>query len=123
MRKIEKRIIDTVDEYERVGATTRRDVLSSRDIVETCDINGVIGVAVILYYTTIAKVLPDRVVINTGGWRTNITKSRLNAILWEYCATGIYQKDFTWYLTGGPRILYVEDGMGIPRRNWEVSDL
>jgi hypothetical protein len=48
----------------------------------------------------------------------------LNAILWEYCATGIYQKDFIWYVNGhinamfsGKKPVYFEDGMSFPRRS------
>ncbi len=35
-----------------------------------------------------------------GGWQTNTTKSRLNALCGEYCLTGegIFQSDFVWYV-------------------------
>jgi hypothetical protein len=133
MRKIEERIIKAINK----GETAR---LSIRDAVETF-LPGEKGAPeltcrVTLHYTPIAIVYADRVIINTGGWRTNTTKSRLNAILWEYCATHIYQHDFTWYLLGSDDALNradsvdVIDGMSIPRRNkrwngdaWEVSDV
>ena len=37
--------------------------------------------------------------LNTGGWHTNTTKSRLNAILSELI-TGerVFQRDFNWFL-------------------------
>jgi hypothetical protein len=124
MRRIEERIIEAI----AVGATAR---LSERDTVETL-LPGEKSTPewtcrVWLHSTCIATIYADRVVVNTGGWRTNTTKSRLNAILWEYCATAIHQKDYTWYVMGGA---HVEDGMSIPRRNkrwngdiWEISDL
>ena len=35
-----------------------------------------------------------------GGWQSNTTKSRLNAILNEfrYCDFSVFQKNFTWFL-------------------------
>ena len=112
MRKIEERIIEAINNCQYLH-TERDRVYPQADCVE-----------VWLHSTQIASVYPSRVVIRTGGWRTATTKSRLNAILWTYCATGIYQKDFTWYLNGrvdaryaGKAPVYVEDGMSIPRKN------
>ena len=37
--------------------------------------------------------------LNTGGYTTNTTKSRLNAILQELIAgASVFQKNFDWYL-------------------------
>jgi hypothetical protein len=35
-----------------------------------------------------------------GGWQTNTTKSRLNAILSEFGMSGecVYQKNFNWFV-------------------------
>lgn len=119
MRKIEKRIIDTVNS----GPYPKQ--LSIRDRVEYDKISG--RVLVYLHSTMIASIASlaqdkPTVIINTGGWRTNTTKSRLNAILREYCNTGIYQRDYTWYLQGSRDALFtgrknpeVIDGMAIPR--------
>ena len=40
--------------------------------------------------------------ISNAGWRTNTTKSRLNAIINEFLdgtKNGVYQKDHCWYVT------------------------
>ena len=38
--------------------------------------------------------------LNTGGWQSNTTKSRLNAILSELIAGArVFQKNFDWYLS------------------------
>ena len=38
--------------------------------------------------------------LNTGGWHSNTTKSRLNAILQELkWGASVYQKAFDWYLS------------------------
>ena len=35
-----------------------------------------------------------------GGWQSNTTKSRLNAILNEFCPdSSVFQKNFTWFLS------------------------
>ena len=37
--------------------------------------------------------------IKDGGWQSNTTKSRLNALLDEFVPSmGIFQKDWCWYL-------------------------
>ena len=38
--------------------------------------------------------------LNSGGWHSNTTKSRLNAILQELIAGArVYQKNFNWFLS------------------------
>ena len=35
-----------------------------------------------------------------GGWQSNTTKSRLNAILDEFVpSVGVFQKDYVWYVS------------------------
>jgi hypothetical protein len=89
MRKIESRILDAIAE-RRIGIVK----LSKRDYVETT----ADSIGVTLWSTTIAKIYADRVVINSGVWHTVTTKSRLNAILGEYCGTGISQIKGIWYI-------------------------
>ena len=37
--------------------------------------------------------------LKDGGWQSNTTKSRLNALLDEFVPSmGIFQKDWTWFL-------------------------
>ncbi len=53
-----------------------------------------------LHGNTIAIVGDDFVQIFDGGWQTNTTKSRLNALCDEFCIAGegVFQKDFKWYV-------------------------
>ena len=54
-----------------------------------------------LHGNLIAKVGDDFVTIFDGGWQSNTTKSRLNAIINEFCnafTDGVFQKDFCWYI-------------------------
>ena len=53
-----------------------------------------------LHGNLIAKVGDDFVTIFDGGWQSNTTKSRLNALCSEFCIAGegVFQKDFLWYV-------------------------
>ena len=89
MRKIERTILDAIAE-RRIGIVK----LSKRDYVETT----ADSINVTLWSTTIAKIYTNRVIVNSGGWHTVTTKSRLNAILGEYCGTGISRIKGMWYI-------------------------
>ena len=58
--------------------------------------------------------------LNTGGWHSNTTKSRLNAIL-QGLVSGVrvFQKDFDWYLSTNNQTVDFWDGM-ILRQNLEI---
>ena len=54
-----------------------------------------------LHGNLIAKVGDDFVTVFDGGWQSTTTKSRLNAIINEFCnafTDGVFQKDFAWYV-------------------------
>ena len=53
-----------------------------------------------LHGNTIAVVGEDFVQIFDGGWQSNTTKSRLNAILKEHGINGecVIQKNFNWFI-------------------------
>lgn len=75
----------------------RKPFYSSNTIVE----KGVIGsMNVILHGNTIATVYADNtVVLDSCGWQTNTTKSRLNAILEGLGSEwGVIQRNYEWYL-------------------------
>lgn len=57
---------------------------------------------VYLHGNKIAEVGDAFVRVFDGGWRTNTTKSRLNAIINEFCCAytdGVYQHQFEWFIT------------------------
>lgn len=54
-------------------------------------------ISVFLHGNHIAQIEPNSVAVNACGWKTTTTKSRLNAILREFCRAGIYQKNKQWY--------------------------
>ena len=53
-----------------------------------------------LHGNKIAVIGDDFLQIFDGGWQTNTTKSRLNAILSEHGESGdkVFQKDFDWFV-------------------------
>ena len=64
---------------------------------DTCDESNVY-----LHGNNIATVGSNFLHIFDGGWQSVTTKSRLNALINEFCdafTCGVYQKDFTWYVT------------------------
>ena len=50
--------------------------------------------------------------LNTGGWHSNTTKSRLNAILQEVkYGASVFQKNFNWFLSYNNQTVDFFDGM------------
>ena len=59
------------------------------------------GVSIVrLHGNKIAEVSDNDMTIFDGGYQSNTTKSRLNALCQEFCITGegVFQKDFAWYV-------------------------
>ena len=51
------------------------------------------------HIATLNKISMDLRIFD-GGWQSNTTKSRLNAILNEFVPSmGVFQKDFVWYVS------------------------
>jgi hypothetical protein len=55
---------------------------------------------VYLHGNKIAEVGDDYIRLFDGGWQSNTTKSRLNAILSEHgiAGEGVYQKNYEWFV-------------------------
>ena len=56
--------------------------------------------SVFLHGNKIAEVSDTDMTIFDGGWQSNTTKSRLNALCQEFCIAGegVFQKDFQWFV-------------------------
>ena len=56
--------------------------------------------SVYLHGNLIATVSDNDMTIYDGGWQSNTTKSRLNALCDAFCVTGegVFQKDFKWFV-------------------------
>ncbi len=66
-----------------------------------------------LHGNKIAEIGDDFVRIFDGGWQSNTTKSRLNAIINEFCngmTDGVFQKDFAWFIMDNKVVTEFENG-------------
>ena len=70
---------------------------------------------VYLHGNKIALVDNSTVTIFDGGWQSNTTKSRLNALITEFCnfGEGVFQKDFLWYVRKYVGIARNDDGQPV----------
>jgi len=75
--------------------------------------------AALRYHTTnVVELLNDGSVrLNSGGWRTNTTKKRVNKALdaWGFSDHGIYQHDFEWYVRTPNGDIEFEENMVLRR--------
>lgn len=65
------------------------------------EVRNIDGVSfVYLHGNKIAEVGDTFIRLYDGGWQSNTTKSRLNAILWEHGIGGesVFQKSYQWFL-------------------------
>ena len=55
---------------------------------------------VITYHATdVVRFNAKRIILDTGGWKTNTTKTRMNQASAQYgLGYYVYQKDFSWYV-------------------------
>ena len=66
------------------------------EVVTNCGVS-----TVYLHGNKIALVDDTSLTIFDGGWQSNTTKSRLNALINEFCngfTDGVFQKDFLWFI-------------------------
>ena len=91
MRKIEQKMIQAI--------RSRRDWASANTRVDVVDGDRVI---VRLHGHPIAELIQDDQIlwVRDCGYQTTTTKSRLNALLREFCpGCHVYQKHWVWYLS------------------------
>lgn len=68
---------------------------NTRIIVEE-DTNGNLNTKMYLHNNLIAKIDKGLLSISSTGWKSRVTKKRLNGLP----GVNIYQKDYLWYLNG-----------------------
>ena len=72
---------------------------------------------VFLHGNHIATVTDDALTLFDGGWQSNTTKSRLNALINEFCdgtKTGVFQKNWTWFVKAFGITTVFHNGISIP---------
>ena len=68
---------------------------------------------VYLHGNKIAEVDDLSVTVFDGGWQTVTTKSRLNAIIDEFCnplTDGVYQENYQWFIRDNEQVHEFENG-------------
>ena len=103
MRKIESQM--------NAAITAGRDWSSSNTTVHHNEEENVMVVR--LHGNKIAEVGDDFMTIFDGGWQSNTTKSRLNALFSEFCepGEGVFQKAWQWFVTVNGETVPFESGM------------
>ena len=91
MRKIETQMNDAI--------STNADWRKSNTSVHYNEESNVSLVR--LHGNLIAEIDDDSIKVYDGGWQSNTTKSRLNAIINEFCnafTDGVFQKNYLWFI-------------------------
>ena len=94
MRKIE-RLMNAAISEERDWKNANTEVINFYD-----DEKQLVVTSVYLHGNLIAEVDDNGIKLYDGGWQSNTTKSRLNAILTEHgiAGEGVFQKDYQWFI-------------------------
>jgi uncharacterized protein YcnI len=72
------------------------------------------GIRVVYHSTTIVEQTAEGIRLDSGGWRTSTTKTRMNQTANQYgLGFSVFQKQGDWYVRHNDRDLPFEDGMVI----------
>ena len=94
MRKIERQMCEAIrNTTDWKSGNTRVTNFYDRD-------KKLVVTSVFLHDNLIAELTDTDVTIYDGGWQSNTTRSRLNAICDAFCVCGegIFQKNFEWFI-------------------------
>jgi len=107
MRKIEREMNNAV--RNKIAWSKSNTCTTFDNTIENC--------FVYLHGNHIATVTDtDLTLYSGGGWFTNTTKSRLNALIEEFSFKGsnVFQKNFNWYVRAFNTVTPFHDGITIP---------
>ena len=111
MRLIEQQMIDAIKQ----GKDWKKD--NTR--IETIKYNDTYVCSnVYLHNNLIGVVGTNQVEVYDGGWQSNTTKSRLNAIINGLCdgrMFGVFQKNYQWFIKDAVVNVEFENGYTLPR--------
>ena len=94
MRKIES-LMNRAIQSGKDWKNANTEVINFYNDKGECEVS-----SVYLHGNLIAEVTDDAMKLFDGGWQSNTTKSRLNALLSAFGHHGecVYQSDWTWYI-------------------------
>ena len=108
MRKIEQQMIDAIKSRKNWSNSNTHTVYTEKAN----------RVEVYLHGNHIATVANDGLTLYSGGgWFTPTTKSRLNALINEFCnprTTRVFQKIYNWFVRAFGNVTPFVDGISIP---------
>lgn len=71
---------------------------------------------VMLHSTVVVKFNPEAIILNSGGWRTVTTKSRMNQASNQYdLGYYVHQKNHEWFVDFEDKTVPFEDHMALVR--------
>jgi len=72
---------------------------------------------VTLFRTVVVRFNQQKVILNSGGWKTITTKARMNQVSNQFgLGFQVWQEDFKWFVrTPGGEVVRFEDGMEMAR--------
>lgn len=103
MRKIESQMNQAIRNNEDFKSSNTRVIYSP--IRNTSE--------VYLHDNLIAIQSDEGLQVFDGGWQSNTTKSRLNALIDEFAnafTDGVFQKNFTWYVRDNNQVKEFDNG-------------
>jgi hypothetical protein len=57
------------------------------------------NISIIYHSTVVVKINKDSIQLNSGGWQTNTTKTRMNQASSQFdLGFSVYQKQYKWYV-------------------------
>lgn len=73
-------------------------------------------ICVIYHNTAVVRFNQDKIILNSGGYQTNTTKTRMNQTSNQFKLDfTVYQKDFTWFVDWYGCTFEFEDNMQLDR--------
>ena len=75
------------------------------------------GLTSVVYHSTaVVQFDSDKIILNSGGWETATTKSRMNQTSHQYnLGFEVYQVNFTWYVDYKGETIPFADGLILDR--------
>ena len=72
--------------------------------------------SVIYHNTAVVQFNRDKIILNSDGWETATTKTRMNQASYQYSlGFDVYQVDFSWYVNYKGETIPFTDGMILKR--------
>lgn len=71
---------------------------------------------IVYHGTTVVKFNASKIILDSGGWTTQTTKTRMNQASSQYnLGFHVYQKDYEWFVEYKGQTLDFTDGMVLDR--------